>query len=114
MRTRRDAAAATAALAARGAFLRGEAAFMKAEEGNDKPESTTVIPSMVPGGKSEVIQVKRGVAKQLAVRKELPAGYDATSAMAEAQATLKAQGNTKKVRDALNARLAEYGLPALQ
>ena len=87
---------------------------MKAEEGSNKPENTTVIPSMVPGAPAEVIQVNRGVAKRLAVRKELPAGYDAQRALAEAQATLKTQGNTKKVRDALNARLAEYGLPALK
>lgn len=89
------------------------AAFVKALSDARKPEKTDIIPSLVPGGKSEVIQVRDGKARSLPVTAQLPPGYTPAIAAAEARATIAAQGNTKKVRDQVNARLAEFGLPPL-
>lgn len=98
--------AQTAELSAQGAYLRGEAAYMKAEEGAGG-NKTDIIPSLNPKEAPTVVQVKGGVARSLPVIQPLPAGSTAESLRAEAAAAMKrAPGQ----RSAILQKLQSYGV----
>lgn len=102
-------AAETAALAASGQYLRGEAAYMKAEEGAGG-NKTDIIPSLNPKEAPTVVQVKGGVARSLPVIQPMPAGYTADSLRTEAAAALK---RSPGQRSAILQKLQSYGVQPL-